>query len=133
MAVDASILVFERFKEEMKSGKSLHSAIELGFKRALPAMYRSNACTILTSLVLANLGTGPVKGFASTLIIGVLISLFTAVTVTRSLLVFFIDSGLSRIRSFCCRAQLVRREVQAKADTEPMKIVESSRKWFMIS
>ena len=95
MAVDANILVFERFKEEMKNGKPLQSAIEIGFKRALPAIVDSNACTILTCLVLANIGTGPVKGFATTLIIGVVISLFTAVTVTRSLLMFFVGSGLA--------------------------------------
>lgn len=134
MAVDANILVFERFKEEMKSGKSLHSAIELGFKRALPAIIDSNACTILTSLVLANLGTGPVKGFASTLIIGVLISLFTAVTVTRSLLVFFIDSGIVKNpKLFAAERNWFGEKFEAKADTEPMKIVESSRKWFVIS
>jgi len=134
MAVDANILVFERFKEEMKGGKSLHSAIELGFKRALPAIMDSNACTILTSLVLVNLGTGPVKGFASTLIIGVLISLFTAVTVTRSLLVFFIDSGIAKNpKLFAAERNWFGEKWEAQADTEPLKIVESSRKWFMIS
>ncbi len=94
MAVDANILVFERLKEEIKSGKKLNAAIELGFKRAFPAIFDANACTILTSIVLLNLGTGPVKGFATTLIIGVAISLFTAVTVTRSLLIFFVGSGI---------------------------------------
>jgi protein-export membrane protein SecD len=90
MAVDANILVFERFKEEMRGGRSLRVAIEIGFKRALPAIIDSNACTILSSVVLASIGTGQVKGFAIALIVGVLISLFTAVTVTRSLLIFFV-------------------------------------------
>lgn len=134
MAVDANILVFERFKEEMKSGKSLHSAMDLGFKRALPAIMDSNACTILTSLVLANLGTGPVKGFASTLIIGVLISLFTAVTVTRSLLVFFVDSGIIKNQKlFAAERNWFGEKFEAMADTNPMKIVETSKRWFMIS
>jgi len=94
MAVDANILVFERLKEELRNGKTLKAAIELGFKRALPAIIDSNACTILTSLVLVNLGQGPVKGFASTLIIGVAISLFTAVVISRSLLVWLVGSGI---------------------------------------
>ena len=85
MAVDANILVFERIKEELKSGRNVLTAAELGFKRALSAIVDSNACTILTSLVLYMLGTGPVKGFATTLIWGVLISFFTAITVTRAL------------------------------------------------
>ncbi|MEQ1934018.1 MAG: protein translocase subunit SecD, partial [Fimbriimonadaceae bacterium] len=78
MAVDANILVFERVKEEMREGRKLQTAIELGFRRAFPAILDSNACTIITSIVLVNLGTGAVQGFAKTLIIGVLISLFTA-------------------------------------------------------
>ena len=71
MAVDANILIFERIKEELREGKGLLTAIDLGFKRAFPAILDSNACTILTSAVLMWIGTGPVKGFASTLLIGV--------------------------------------------------------------
>lgn len=134
MAVDANILVFERVKEEMREGKSLMSAIELGFKRALPAIVDSNACTILTCLVLVNLGTGPVKGFASTLIIGVLISLFTAVTVTRSLLVFFVGSGLGNSEKlFGLGRQWFGEKFEAKAHHEPLQIVNTAKKWFLIS
>jgi SecD/SecF fusion protein len=133
MAVDANILVFERFKEEMKRGRTLHSAIELGFKRALPAIVDSNFCTILTSLVLYNLGTGPVKGFATSLIIGVLISLFTAVVVTRSLLVFFVDSGIATNPKWYAIDRNWFRKFEEKADTEPIKVVEKSKKWFIIS
>lgn len=134
MAVDANILVFERFKEEMKKGKTLQQAINLGFSRALPAIVDSNACTILTSLVLANLGTGPVKGFAVTLIFGVAISLFTAVFVTRSLLMFSIGSGLaSNPKWFAVERNWFGEKFEAKADTEPMRVVESSKKWFLIS
>ena len=82
MAVDANILVFERMKEEIKAGRKLLTAIDLGFKRALTAIVDSNVCTIITSAVLWFFGTGPVKGFATTLIIGVAISFFTAITVT---------------------------------------------------
>ena len=134
MAVDANILVFERFKEEMKAGKSLQAAIELGFKRALPAILDSNACTILTSLVLANLGTGPVKGFASTLIIGVAISLFTAVVITRSLLIFLVGSGIgSNPKFYALERSWFGEKFELTADEKPFQIVNTSRKWFAIS
>lgn len=129
MAVDANVLVFERFKEEVKSGKPINTAMELGFKRALPAIFDSNACTILTSLVLAQLGTGPVKGFATTLIIGVAISLFTAITVTRSLLLFFGRSGMAENRG----VYAVERNWFGNFENRDFKIVEKSKKWFLIS
>ena len=134
MAVDANILVFERFKEEMKSGKSLATAIELGFKRALTAIIDSNVCTILTSLVLVNFGTGPVKGFATTLIIGVLISLFTAVTVTRSLLMFFVGSGLAdNPKLYAIDRDWFGKLMRGANDEKPLRIVETSKKWFAFS
>jgi len=133
MAVDANILVFERFKEEMKKGRTLHSAIDLGFRRALPAIVDSNACTILTSMVLASFGTGPVKGFATTLIIGVLISLFTAVFVTRSLLVFFADSGFATNPKWYAVERNWFKKYEAVADTAPLQVVEKAKKWFLIS
>jgi SecD/SecF fusion protein len=134
MAVDANILVFERLKEEMKSGKSLMTAIELGFKRAFPAIVDSNACTILTSMVLLALGTGPVKGFATTLIIGVVISLFTAVTVTRSLLVFCAGSGFAtNPKWYAANRSWFGSKFEQKATESPFRIVESAKKWFIIS
>lgn len=134
MAVDANILVFERFKEEMKAGKSLMTAIELGFKRALPAIFDSNACTILTSIVLANLGTGPVKGFASTLIIGVAISLFTAVVITRSLLIFLVGSGIGNNPKFyALERNWFGEHLEDTADSKPFQIVNTWKKWFAIS
>ena len=132
MAVDANILVFERFKEEMKGGKPLQSAIEIGFKRALPAIVDSNACTILTCLVLANIGTGPVKGFATTLIIGVVISLFTAVTVTRSLLMFFVGSGIATDPKWYA----IERDWFAKvvkSGDHVLQVMQKAKKWFIIS
>ena len=132
MAVDANILVFERFKEEMKNGRPLQTAIEIGFKRALPAIVDSNACTILTCLVLASIGTGPVKGFATTLIIGVLISLFTAVTVTRSLLMFFVGSGVATDPKWYA----VERDWFGKfiqGGDKIMPVLQKTKKWFIIS
>jgi SecD/SecF fusion protein len=134
MAVDANILVFERFKEEMKSGKSLQKSIELGFSRALPAIVDSNACTILTSLVLFNLGTGPVKGFAFTLIMGVAISLFTAVVVTRSLLIFFVGSGIANNpKWYALERNWFGEKYETRADTEPFKVLQKSKTYFAIS
>ena len=134
MAVDANILVFERFKEEMKVGKTLATAIELGFKRAFTAIVDSNVCTILTSAVLLYFGTGPVKGFATTLIIGVLISLFTAVTVTRSLLMFFVGSGIAtNPKLYALDRDWFGKLMRGADDEKPLRIVETSKKWFLIS
>lgn len=89
MAVDANILIFERTREEMKKGSHKHSAILEGFNRAWPSIRDSNIATIITSLVLYNLTSSFIKGFALSLLIGVLVSMFTAITVTRVLLQVF--------------------------------------------
>lgn len=86
MAVDANILIFERLKEELRSGKTLRSGIDAGFKRAFTAILDSNVCTLITCASLYWLGTGPIRGFALTLALGVLVSMFTAITVTRTFL-----------------------------------------------
>lgn len=91
MAVDANILIFERLKEELRLGKSLRPAIDAAFKRAFPAIRDSNICTSITCIVLLSLGTASVRGFAMTLLIGVLISLFSAITVTRTLLYLLVE------------------------------------------
>ncbi|GBC92631.1 Heme uptake protein MmpL11 [bacterium HR15] len=94
MAVDANILIFERVKEELRLGKTLLAAIDAGFKRAFPAIFDSNLSTIITCLILYNYGTGPVQGFATTLALGVLISFFTAITCTRTLLYTLVGLGV---------------------------------------
>ncbi len=86
MAVDANILIFERMKEELRSGKSKSMAIELGFSRAWTSIRDSNISTLITSFVLYSFGTGIVKGFALVLAIGVLVSMFSAIVVTRTFL-----------------------------------------------
>lgn len=86
MAVDASILIFERMKEELKSGKSIKASIDAGYHRAMTSVMDSNLTTILSGIVLYALGSGSVKGFALTLIVGVALSMFTAITVTRYLI-----------------------------------------------
>jgi len=84
MAVDANILIFERTKEELRRGKNKLSAIELGFSRAWPSIRDSNISTLITSFILYKFGTGVVRGFALTLAIGVLVSMLSAIVVTRT-------------------------------------------------
>lgn len=86
MAVDANILIFERMKEELKRGKSLHDALHEGFSRAWLSIRDSNISSIITAIILFWLGTSAIKGFALTLGLGVLISMFTAITVSRTFL-----------------------------------------------
>lgn len=90
MAVDANILIFERMKEERRWGKNPKQAIEHGFSRAWSSIRDSNISSLITASILYYIGTGSIKGFAVTLAIGVLVSMFTAVTVTRNILKIFI-------------------------------------------
>lgn len=94
MAVDANILIFERTKEEIRKGRGAVSAIEEGFKRAWTSIRDGNVSSIITSFILVELGTGFVKGFAVTLVIGVLASMFTAVVITRTILRFLIGEWI---------------------------------------
>lgn len=86
LAVDGNILIFERMQEELRDGRSLHESIELGFDRAWNAIRDSNLTTLITCLILYNLGSAMIRGFAVTLIVGTLLSMFTAVKVSRNLL-----------------------------------------------
>ena len=83
MAVDANVLVFERIREELEKGRQLKKAVDVGFDRALPSVLDANITTLLTSIILMSVGTGAVKGFAVTLSIGILTSLFTALFMSR--------------------------------------------------
>ncbi len=96
MAVDANILIFERMKEERASGKSLRASIEAGFKRAFTAIFDSNVCTLITCAILYQYGTGPVRGFALTLAVGVAVSMFTAITCSRSFLLLFAGTKMGQ-------------------------------------
>jgi len=86
MAVDANVLIFERFKEEYRNGKTLRAAMDAGFNRAFATILDSNITTLIAAAVLFFLGTGPIKGFAVTLGLGIILSMFTAITVTRYML-----------------------------------------------
>ena len=94
MAVDANVLIFERFKEEFRTGKTLRSAMDAGFSRAFLTIWDSNLTTLFAAGVLFFLGAGPIKGFAITLGLGIIISMFTAITVTRFMLRSLIHSNL---------------------------------------
>ena len=94
MAVDANVLVFERIREELRAGRTVRSSIDLGFEKALSSIIDSNVTTLIAALFLFQFGTGPIRGFAVTLTIGLLASMFTAVFVSR----WIFDAVLSRRR-----------------------------------
>lgn len=94
MAVDANVLIFERFKEEYRSGKTMRAAMDAGFSRAFTTILDSNVTTLISAAVLFYFGTGPVKGFAVTLALGIVISMFTAITLTRYTLRILISTNL---------------------------------------
>ncbi len=93
MAVDANVIIYERIKEELRAGKTLGAAVQAGYKNAMSAIIDSNVTTMLTGLILFWFGTGPVQGFATTLIIGIITSLFTSIFVTRLLFNARINRG----------------------------------------
>ena len=93
MAVDANILIFERTKEELKAGRTLFTAINSGFDRAFTSIFDSNMSTVIICLILYFAGSNIVKGFALTLVIGVLVSMFSAITVTKNLMHLIFGTG----------------------------------------
>ena len=97
MSVDANVLIYERIKEELRNGRSVQQAIYEGYSGAFTSIFDSNLTTVLTALVLYAVGTGPVKGFAITLALGVMISMFTAITGTR-MLVNWVYGGNKRVK-----------------------------------
>ena len=94
MAVDANVLIFERMKEELRLGKTLKSAMDSGFSRALPSILDSNITTIIAGIILFFFGTGSIRGFAVTLMIGIGVSMITAIFVTRYLLRLILNTNL---------------------------------------
>ena len=91
MAVDANVLIYERTKEELRAGKGVKKALADGYSNAFSAIFDSNLTSIITGIILFNFGTGPIRGFATTLIIGILISFFTAVFMTRLVYEYFMN------------------------------------------
>ena len=93
MSVDANVLIYERIREELKNGKGIKLAIQDGYKHAYSAIIDANVTSLLTAVVLAYFGSGPIQGFATTLIIGVFTSLFSAIFITRLIFSYFLDTN----------------------------------------
>lgn len=98
MAVDANVLIFERVKEELRSGRTIKDAVDEGIRRAWPSIRDGNVSTLLICLVLMSFGTGVLKGFGTTLFIGVSVSMFSAIVVTRSFLNLFLGKKMENSR-----------------------------------
>jgi len=96
MAVDANVVIYERIKEELRAGKTLRTAVDSGFKRALSSVLDSNITTFIAGIVLYYFGTGSIKGFGVTLIIGIVASMITAVFITKFLLKLFIGTNITK-------------------------------------
>jgi preprotein translocase subunit SecD/SecD/SecF fusion protein len=97
MAVDANVIIFERIKEEIRSGKSIRVSVDSGFQKAMSTIIDSQITTFIAGVVLYNFGTGSIKGFAITLMIGIMASMFTAIIITRFLLKSAI--GISNVKN----------------------------------
>ncbi len=125
MAVDANVLIFERIKEELKVGKTIGAAIDSGFSRALSSILDSNITTFIAGIVLYSMGSGSVKGFALTLMIGIVWSIFTALTITKTLLKLGVKIGFIGGKSHF--------GVNKNKDTKLLKVVEKTKIWFSVS
>ena len=98
MSIDANVIIFERIREELRKGKSVRSAVDGGYNRALTTIIDANVTTLIAALVLYQFGTGPIRGFATVLFWGIVISMFTAIFVTRTIFNSFVDrQGLKKL------------------------------------
>ena len=103
MAVDANVIIFERFKEELATGKTLRAALNAGFHKAMSTIIDSNITTIIAAVVIAIFGVGTVKGFGYTLIMGIVVSMFTAIVVTRALMKLAIALNIKNLKLYTSR------------------------------
>ena len=126
MAVDANVLIYERTKEELKGGKSVQSALTDGYKNAFSAIFDSNFTSIITGIILFNFGTGPIRGFATTLIIGIICSFFTAVFLTRIVYEYFLGKG--KLQNLTFTTTVSKNMMQNTA----VKFMENAKKSFSV-
>jgi protein-export membrane protein SecD len=96
MAVDANVLIYERIREEQRNGRTMLAAVDTGFRRAMATIIDANMTHLIASLILFQLGSGPVKGFAVTLAVGIITSFFTAVMVTRLIVITWLNTARPR-------------------------------------
>lgn len=132
MAVDANILIFERMKEELRRGRNLNAAIDIGFSRAWSSIRDSNVSTLITTLILywfgEQFGAATIQGFAITLAIGVLVSMFSAITVTRTFLKMVVGTPLAKNRALFNAYETKREDVRPGAGL--MRF--ASRRWYYL-
>lgn len=126
MAVDANILIFERMKEEIKAGRPYSSALEIGFARAWSSIRDSNFSSLITCGILFYVGTSIIKGFAFNLAAGIVVSMLTAITITRSFLNAFVGSKASKNATLFAAKKTDKKKA-------PYKIIEKSKIWFSFS
>ena len=100
MAVDANVIIFTRIKEEIAAGSNVKTAVKAGFSKALSAILDGNITTLIATVVLMALGTGSIKGFATTLMLGIILSMFTALVVTRFLLNIALNLGITKVKLY---------------------------------
>ena len=112
MAVDANVIIFERFNEEVRKGRSVKASVRAGFKNAMSAILDANVTTLIAAIVLLFFGTGSIQGFAKTLLLGVVVSMFTAIMVTRFLMNRFVNAGATKV-SLYTRVKAEEKEVEA--------------------
>lgn len=122
MAVDANVIIFTRIKEELAKGKTVQSAIKLGFDKALSAIVDGNVTTLIAAFVLYVKGSGTVKGFATTLAIGIVLSMFTALVITKVLLNAMYALGVDDVKYF-----------GVEKERKTIKFVENRKKFFLVS
>ncbi|WP_291528256.1 protein translocase subunit SecDF [Bacteroides sp. UBA939] len=127
MAVDANVLIYERTKEELRAGKGVKKALADGYSNAFSAIFDSNLTSIITGIILFNFGTGPIRGFATTLIIGILISFFTAVFMTRLVYEYFMNKDKWLNLTFTSK---VSKNLMANVHFDFMG---GNKKWFTIT
>jgi len=108
MAVDANVIIFERMKEELREGKDVKAAIKAGFSRALPAIVDGNITTFIAAIVLYFMGTGTIKGFAFTLMIGIAVSMFTALVVTKLIIKGLVGVGITKPAFYGVKASQIK-------------------------
>ena len=110
MAVDANVIIFERFNEEVRNGRHMKAAVRAGFKNAMSAVLDANVTTLIAAIVLLFYGTGSIQGFAKTLLLGVVVSMFTAVVVTRFLMKNIVNIGVTNEKLFTAGVKAVKEE-----------------------
>jgi SecD/SecF fusion protein len=126
MAVDANILIFERIKEEVRNGRPYGSAIDIGFDRAWHSIRDSNFSSLITCAILFYFGSSIIQGFAFNLAAGILVSMFTAITVTKNLLKMFVGTSISE-------KYLLLGAKPGQKKRKPFEIIKNSKKWFIFS